>query len=254
LLDGTEFDSSVNRGEPFEFQLGKGQVIRSWDIGVASMKKNEKCILTCAPNYAYGQAGSPPNIPPNSTLKFELELLNWRGQLLGDDGGIEKFIVQKSDKKKTPNDGSLVKCHITGFYDNQVFDDRDVEFNLGEGEEYNVCSGVEIALEKMSVNEISRLILKPKYAFGSSGNEKFQIPPNATVEFLVTLLEFEKDVEAWKLDANESLAHAKMLKEKGTNYFKQDKFNMALKFYEKCSNFLSNCGNFLSYFYVSHTQ
>lgn len=244
-MDGTKFDSSVDRNEPFEFVLGKGQVIRSWDIGVASMKKNEKCVLTCAPNYAYGAAGSPPNIPPNSTLKFELELLEWKGQLLGDDGGIERLIIKKSDKKKTPNDGAHVKCHITGSFEGRVFDDRDVEFNIGEGAEVNVCSGIEIALEKMSTAETSRLIIKPKYGFGAEGNDEFKIPENATIEYLVTLNDFEKEVEAWKLDAVESLAKAKELKEKGTNYFKLNKFNLALKFYDKCSNFLSNCGKYI---------
>lgn len=244
LLDGTKFDSSVDRGEPFEFQLGKGQVIKSWDIGVASMKKGEKCVLTCAPDYAYGKMGSPPNIPPESTLKFELELLGWKGQDVSKngDGGVEKYIVTKSDKKKTPNDGALVKCHITGTFEGRVFDDRDVEFNIGEGEEYNVVSGIESGLEKMTQGEVSRLVIQPKYAFGADANEQFQIPSNSTVEYLVTLNEFEKEIESWKLDANESLVQAKMFKDKGTNYFKQDKFKMALKFYEKCQAFLSNCG------------
>ncbi|CAG9797937.1 unnamed protein product [Chironomus riparius] len=243
LLDGTKFDSSVDRGEPFEFQLGKGQVIKSWDIGVASMKKGEKCVLTCAPDYAYGKMGSPPNIPPESTLKFELELLGWKGQDVSKngDGGVEKYIVTKSDKKKTPNDGALVKCHITGTFEGRVFDDRDVEFNIGEGEEYNVVSGIESGLEKMTQGEVSRLVIQPKYAFGADGNEQFQIPSNSTVEYVVTLNEFEKEIESWKLDADESLVQAKMFKDKGTNYFKQDKFKMALKFYEKCQAFLSNC-------------
>lgn len=214
------------------------------------MKKNEKCVLTCAPNYAYGSAGSPPNIPPESVLKFELELLEWSGQLLGDDGGIERFIVKKSEKKKTPNDGAHVKIHITGLFEGRTFDDRDVEFNLGEGEDSNVISGIEIALEKMSILETSRLIIKPKYAFGADGNEQFKIPQNAVVEYLVTLNEFEKEVEAWKLDAVESLAKAKDLKEKGTKYFKENKFKMALKFYEKCLNFLSNCGKYFSLFFL----
>lgn len=208
------------------------------------MKKGEKCVLTCAPNYAYGAAGSPPNIPPNSTLKFEVEMLGWKGQDLSKngDGGIERFIVTKSDKKKTPNDGAFVKCHITGRHEGRVFEDRDIEFNLGEGEEFDLISGVETALEKMTQGETSRLIIKPKYAFGSQGNEQFQVPPNAVVEYTVTLNDFEKAVESWKLDKEESLAQAKLFKEKGTKYFKQDKYKMALKFYEKCSSFLSNCG------------
>lgn len=209
------------------------------------MKKGEKCVLTCAPNYAYGVAGSPPNIPPNSTLKFELELLGWKGQDLSKNGdnGIERFIVTKSEKKKTPNDGAHVKCKIVGTFEGRVFDERDmIEFNIGEGEDYNIISGIETALEKMHEGECSRLVIKPKYAFGAEGNEQFKIPPNATVEYLVTLIEFEKEVEAWKLDAEESLKQAKIFKDKGTNYFKQDRFKMALKFYEKSHSFLSNCG------------
>ena len=72
LLDGTVFDSSYDRKEPFVFSLGQGQVIKAWDIGVATMKIGEISMLTCAPKYAYGATGSPPKIPPNATLKFKV--------------------------------------------------------------------------------------------------------------------------------------------------------------------------------------
>lgn len=72
LTDGTKFDSSLDRNEPFEFELGKGVVVKAFDLGIASMKKGEKSILTCASEYAYGATGSPPNIPPNATLLFEV--------------------------------------------------------------------------------------------------------------------------------------------------------------------------------------
>lgn len=58
LLDGTVFDSSVKRGRPFAFTIGVGQVIKGWDVGIASMRKGEKCVLTCKPEYAYGRAGT----------------------------------------------------------------------------------------------------------------------------------------------------------------------------------------------------
>merc|ERR1711981_162446 len=77
LTNGNKFDSSRDRGKPFQFKLGMGQVIRGWDEGVAQMKLGEKCILTCTPDYAYGARGFPPVIPPNSTLKFEVELLGF---------------------------------------------------------------------------------------------------------------------------------------------------------------------------------
>ena len=77
LLDGTEFDSSRRRRDPFEFDLGYGQVIRGWDEGVQQMKKGQKATIICPPEYAYGARGAPPVIPPDATLKFEVEVLDY---------------------------------------------------------------------------------------------------------------------------------------------------------------------------------
>lgn len=68
LTDGTKFDSSVDRGEPFDFTLGQGGVIKGWDVAVATMKKGEKVQLTLRHDYAYGENGNPPTIPPSATL------------------------------------------------------------------------------------------------------------------------------------------------------------------------------------------
>lgn len=76
FTDGRKFDSSVDRNEPFSFVLGAGQVIRGWDEGVATLKVGDKVRLTLPPALAYGAAGYPGAIPPNSTLVFEVELLS----------------------------------------------------------------------------------------------------------------------------------------------------------------------------------
>ena len=75
LKDGKKFDSSLDRRQPFKFQLGAGDVIKGWDEGVAGMKVGGKRKLIIPADLAYGAAGRPPVIPPNSELTFVVELL-----------------------------------------------------------------------------------------------------------------------------------------------------------------------------------
>jgi len=79
LTNGKQFDASYDRGQPFKFQIGVGQVIKGWDEGVMKMSLGEAATLKCSYDYAYGEKGFPPVIPPKSELIFEVELLAING-------------------------------------------------------------------------------------------------------------------------------------------------------------------------------
>lgn len=103
LTDGSVFDSSRTRGEPFTFTLGKGEVIKGWDVGVASMRRGERAQLKLRSDYAYGESGSPPKIPANATLLFDVELLEWRSvrDVLGD-GTVIKTVLKEGEGWQAP--------------------------------------------------------------------------------------------------------------------------------------------------------
>lgn len=238
LSNGKKFDSSRDRNEPFIFSLGKGQVIKAWDIGVSTMTRGEICHLLCKPEYAYGSAGSVPKIPSNATLFFEIELLDFKGEDLFEDGGIIRRIKQKGEGYSNPNEGAAVQIHLKGFCDGRMFDSRDVAFTVGEGEDHDIPIGIDKALEKMQRGEHCILHISAQYGFGEAGKLKFGIMPDAELVYEVTLKSFEKAKESWEMDTKEKLEQAAIVKEKGTLYFKEGKYLQAVIQYGKIVSWL----------------
>lgn len=240
LLDGTHFDSSRDRGEKFSFELGKGQVIKAWDIGVATMKVGELSQFICKPEYAYGSAGSPPKIPPNATLVFEVELFDFRGEDIteDEDEGIIRRIIIKGLGYSKPNEGAVVEVTLEGSCEGRVFDERELKFEIGDGESLGLPAGVEKAITAMEEGEEALFNIKPKYGFGTAGNANYNIPGGATLQYKIKLTAFEKAKESWEMTTSEKLEQSSIVKEKGTQYFKEGKYKQASVQYKRIVSWL----------------
>ncbi|PSR94956.1 Peptidyl-prolyl cis-trans isomerase [Actinidia chinensis var. chinensis] len=199
LLDGTQFDSSRDRGTPFKFTLGQGQVIKGWDQGIKTMKKGENAIFTIPSELAYGESGSSPTIPPNATLQFDVELLSWVSvKDICKDGGLFKKILAEGEKWENPKDMDevLVKYEARLEDGTLVAKSDGVEFTVKEG---YFCPALAKAVKTMKKGEKVLLTVKPQYAFGEKGKaalgDEGAVPPNATLEITLELVSWKTVTE-----------------------------------------------------------
>ncbi|KAI7748811.1 hypothetical protein M8C21_019574 [Ambrosia artemisiifolia] len=196
LLDGTQFDSSYDREIPFKFKLGLGHVIQGWDDGIKTMKRGEKALFTIPPALAYGESGSPPTIPPNATLKFEIELISWtKVKDICKDGGILKTILTEGENWQTPKDPDEVVVNYEARLDDGslVSKSDEVEFTVKDG---CFCPALSRAVKTMKKGEKTFLKVKPQYAFGEKGREpagdhECFVPPNTALQITLELVSWK---------------------------------------------------------------
>ena len=203
LEDGTKFDSSKDRGQPFEFAIGVGQVIRGWDEGVITMKPGGNRILTIPSDLAYGERGAGKLIPPGATLIFDVELIEVKkkfidtdfslpGEEIKTESGLIMIEHVEGDGVK-PQVGQVVFVHYTGMLaDGTQFDSshdrgQPIRFNVGKGK---VIKGWDEAILDMRVGSKRTLVIPPELGYGQRGAGR-AIPPNATLIFEVELLDIK---------------------------------------------------------------
>mmetsp|Transcript_26680 Transcript_26680/g.75374 ORF Transcript_26680/g.75374 Transcript_26680/m.75374 type:complete len:590 (+) Transcript_26680:95-1864(+) len=151
-VDGDEFDGSRSRGSPLTFRVGVTQVIKAWDLAVATMRRGELSRFVCDPEYCYGEQGARPKIPPNATLVFEIELVDWRSdEDLFGDGSVIRTKLEEGSGFGEPGEGTEVLCsfRVTD-PDGGVLDERPgLEYTVGSGAVGPLSRVIDRALEDM---------------------------------------------------------------------------------------------------------
>lgn len=224
------------------YRLGEGSPVKGWDIAVPAMKTNECSIFLIQPPYTEGVNETYPGAPVDCPLLFEMKLMSWNREDLSakKDKGILRKVIEAPASVNSPNFGAYVTVKITGYYKSFQFDDRDLEFHIGEGCLLDIPIGIEMALLKFSVGEKSRLYLAPMYAFGSDGKPGKSIPPDSLIEYEVILSDFKKAKEIWQMNSDDKWKYSLLANEKGTTMYRVGYFKAALKQFKKVIRFLEN--------------
>jgi len=160
----------------FYFFFILDMTIKGFDLAVSSMACDEKSTFRCHPDYGYGLDGFEQIIPPNTWLTFEIHLLKWTWEDISrrKDKSITRQILEYGMDHSTPSSVSLVNIHLEKEENGNVIEERDVEFRLGEGKDFGICPGIEIALTKFKKKEKSRLFIHGKHTFLEYGNDDFK--------------------------------------------------------------------------------
>jgi len=202
LNNGKVFDSSLDKANPFKFQLGKGHVIKGWDIGIASMKKGEKAVLYLKSEYAYGEAGAGNDIPPNSDLIFTVELVDFKDKVKS------KYEMNKDEKVK---EAHRLKGEGNVYFKESKFDEANGKYESAAEylkEEIKDLNDEEVQLYLTTLINSSICLNKTgnylKAIKNSDSVIKIKILPKAVYQRAIAYLNNASDEESLEL-ANQDL-------------------------------------------------
>eukprot|EP00054_Salpingoeca_dolichothecata_P031594 m.263997 g.263997 ORF g.263997 m.263997 type:complete len:472 (+) comp27421_c0_seq1:90-1505(+) len=240
LTSGEVFDSN----DTFEFKIGQG-VIQGWSDGVATMREGEKAVFTLQPNKAYGESGSPPKIPPNAVLEFDIELKSFTNkQDISDERNktVLKEVLKEVPKEfAKPNDLAEVCVHYQLFLEDgtEIENTRKVDgveqpdreprkLIVGDGD---VVPGLETGFKTMHKGEVAEFDIDHTVGYGVVGNPEKGVPPSAQLRAVVEMVSFVKSKDTWGMSVEEKVVYAGELKAAGNDFFKAGNLHKALKRY-----------------------
>lgn len=227
--DGKEFDSSHSRGSPFNFTLGTGSVIKGWDIGVKTMKRNEIAEFSLPPELAYGERGSPPTIPPNSRLNFIIELMDWALDDPESQKPVYKMTLEERISKCQEKKSAGSNHFKEGKYDLAIRQYRDI-MKLAEISEFR-DDGKVVELDSIQTSQLNpetdqekaqRLELKQMLLVGYLNLALCYLKVNKLKECITNC------DQALELDPKNVKAHFR----KGLAYLPTNDYEKALKQFE----------------------
>jgi len=235
---GEELERSPEDG--VEFTLGEGHLCPAIKIAVQNMKKGEEVELTVTENYGFEKI---------SLAKISLTLISWnKVERLQMDGSLMKKVLKEGEGYEKPNEGASVTIRYIGFLqDGTVFDERKEGSELSfVTDEDAVIPCIDLAVLKMKRGERALIRSHPQWAFGVEGKvfETGTVAPSSNVTYEIELIDFVKAKESWDMSKDEKVGEAEKKKDDGNKYFKVQKYDRAVKRYEKALKFIEYIDDF----------
>lgn len=244
---GAKFDSSRDRGDYFKFTIGKGSVIKGWDKGVATMKKGERANLKCAPEYAYGAGGSPPTIPANATLNFDVELFDWTKSediSANKDKSVTKSTTIEGQGYEKPDyetacvvDVAVMDrdCEVDGDKAQVLATKADWDVVIGDTE---LPTGLETMLKSMKKGEVSYVAIKKVTVSCPELSEALKAD-GSTQHLRVAMKDFVK-VKTYEIQGQARVDEGAKRKDQGNGYFKTQNWAKAIQKYTRGLEFVES--------------
>lgn len=239
-LNGVTFTASINN----DFELiTLGAPTCPLPSGVeraicSELKKGGKGMVTCRPEYAFGDAGLEDKVPPGATVEYEVELKDWNAvHEIVKDGITVKLLGQTESYGTMCNDAAKVTLTVEGkvLPDGPVFlGPTEKTLTVGDGE---MPEGLERGLEKVKKGQPAFIICQPQYAYGDAGNAELGVPPNAQVQFHVTPTSVQATYE---LDLADKISAAERRKQQGNTFYLAADLERAMTKYEKAYSLIEH--------------